>query len=470
MIIFRSNLKSKVFGVFFSLIVLNLFTVKSQTWSPIGPGFMWPNNMYDFIEYNGELYASGTFIGSGSTYYEGVARWDGVNWQQVGGSSYTAVLTMAVYNGDLIVAGMFNYWHNAPLPKSIARWDGTSWHPMGIGLTYGGGWINDMAVYDGKLYVVGWFEEMDNNPNIKNIAVWDGTSWSSPCTTSGGLTSIQSAAVFNNELYIGGFLGHINGVTCYNIAKFDGTSWGPVGPGLNSVVKSLFADTINQRLYAVGNFFGTVGSSVQCPSNVAYWDGSDWNAFGTTVSPLYPEVIYVHKNEVYVGTQSRQYNMSGDTLNAIARWDGTDWQPLGKGLRSIDSLQQWVGSAHGLLTYNGQLAVAGSFNYAGDTYATLVASWDDTPIGLTELEPYEKDVSIYPNPFKDVTTIKLSSRLKQQLPFVFELHDEAGRLVLKKNVHVSEFEISGQAYSAGIYYFSLKKNKQKIAAGNMVIE
>lgn len=46
-------------------------------------------------------------------------------------------------------------------------------------------------------------------------------------------------AVYNNELYIGGYFDRVNGDTIYNIAKFDGTSWSDVGGGLNSVVFAL---------------------------------------------------------------------------------------------------------------------------------------------------------------------------------------------------------------------------------------
>src|SRR5262249_53885026 len=65
--------------------------------------------------YNDQLYIGGIFThivegGSKSVKYNGIARWDGINWYQVGNgikafSDSAAVKAMFVWNGNLYVGG-----------------------------------------------------------------------------------------------------------------------------------------------------------------------------------------------------------------------------------------------------------------------------------------------------------------------------------------------------------------------------
>ena len=451
-----------------ALLVVGIFcnttSSISQAWSPYGAGFIYPNVVFDLIDYNGQLHAGGAITGSGSNLFGGIAKWDGVNWTTLGGGANSAVYSIVEFNGDLIAGGDFTSMGNIPGTKKIARWDGTSWHAMGAGLTFGGQ-IHCMAVYDGKLYIGGNFQQVDNM-NIIDIAVWNGTSWSSPCTLSLGLTELRALEVFNNELYIGGYLGSVNGITCYNIAKFDGQSWGPVGDGLNSGIFSLYSDTSNNRLFAAGNFSATAWGGVLCPSNIACWDGNSWSAFGTTVAQLWPREIYMFKNEVYAGYLGFKINSSGDTLNAIARWDGVDWKPLGRGLRHDST----ASSCHAMLSFNGGLAVGGGFKQAGNISATLIAEWDYTPVGISEFEMENDNIHIYPNPFRNTATVELPDAFSDSMPLVFELHNMNGGKVLERKVQSRTFEISREALPAGVYTYRLLNRKIEIASGKVMIE
>ncbi|MCB0841459.1 MAG: T9SS type A sorting domain-containing protein, partial [Bacteroidetes bacterium] len=60
---------------------------------------------------------------------------------------------------------------------------------------------------------------------------------------------------------------------------------------------------------------------------------------------------------------------NGTTLNNIARWDGSAWQPLGTGVS---------GQVRSMVVYDGELFVGGMFSNAGGKSAKFIAKWDGT--------------------------------------------------------------------------------------------
>jgi hypothetical protein len=221
--------------------------------------------------------------------------------------------------------------------------------------------------------------------------------------------------VFNNELYIGGYFNSLNGIPISNIAKFDGTNWSSVGGGLNSDVFDLYPDTVNNRLYAVGNFTYANGGTIACPSNVAYWDGISWNSVGTNGLALYPRVVNVFKNELYAGFVFPKVKANGDTLHGIARYDGIDWQPLGKGCN---------GSVHAMVTYNNEFVVGGGFTQAGDTMANLIAAWEYVPTTIQEFSEEFNTINTFPNPSSGL--INIPNRF---IGYEMIIYDLTGRVV-----------------------------------------
>ncbi|MDQ3052001.1 MAG: T9SS type A sorting domain-containing protein [Bacteroidota bacterium] len=255
-------------------------------------------------------------------------------------------------------------------------------------------------------------------------------------------------AVYNNELYIGGYFDRVNGDTIYNIAKFDGTSWSDVGGGLNSVVFALLVDSANNRLYASGNFNYASGGNVYCPSNVAYWDGGNWIAVGSNSSTnLYPRELAICNGTLYAGFTHYVMNQFGDTLNAVAKWDGTDWQPLGKGLYN-DSL---VGSTQSLLAHNNELIVGGNYTSAGNIIANRIAIWNDTLSGLNY--PSEKEnIQIFPNPTTNTIIIDLEKHYEKELPLTLVILNVQGIIIKKYIINSLQTTIENNGIKSGIYF------------------
>lgn len=107
---------------------------------------------------------------------------------------------MVVYQNELYVGGNFSF-AGGQSSKFIAKWDGTNWSDVGGSMTgtgYNG--VRDMLVHDGKLFVVGDFDEMGGVAS-NLVAMWDGTTWHSlELPFSGGFATCIEA--FNDNLYV----------------------------------------------------------------------------------------------------------------------------------------------------------------------------------------------------------------------------------------------------------------------------
>ncbi len=139
------------------------------------------------------------------------------------------------------------------------------------------------------------------------------------------------------------------------------TMWDPDGPG-PMPDKPLFA----------GNF--TIAGDKPC-SNMAWWDGQEWQAFGTAEveNPYYVYSMIIRGGDLHIGGSFA--TLQGQTLNNVARWDGAAWQPLAEGVK---------GEVNALLEWNSQLIAGGIFTKAGTKEAHSVARWNGTewsPIG-----------------------------------------------------------------------------------------
>jgi len=162
----------------------------------------------------------------------------------------------------------------------IAKWNGTTWSALGSGANY----IVYALAYDSTnrvLYAGGNFG-IPSVTGTNYIAKWNGTIWSA--LGSGANNNVNALAYDskNNVLYAGGYFTSMSSVagTSY-IAKWNGTTWSALvsGANTNGIVRTLAYDSINNVLYAGGDF--TSMSSVAGTSYIAKWDGTTWSALGS---------------------------------------------------------------------------------------------------------------------------------------------------------------------------------------------
>lgn len=174
-------------------------------------------------------------------------------------------------------------------------------------------------------------------------------------------------------------------------------NWQALDTGQAHQVRTLFADTITNTLYA-GNY--TTGSGSNCFS---YWNGSTWDTLGFVEGNVYSINRFQGKiivaNGYILEWNSSNWNSLGalpnngvvglfnnndndlfavggfDTIGGVpasrvAKWNGTNWS-------AIDTTH-WIGGLiNCAIMYNGELYIAGNF---WDNAGTIsrIARWDGT--------------------------------------------------------------------------------------------
>lgn len=299
------------------------------------------------------LYAAG----ASNTEFDGIGRWNGSRWEMLdSGFDSGTVYALAVYEGDLIVAGSFSAADGIPVSK-IARWDGQEWSPLGTGIAGSSTTrVSALAVYNGELIAGGTFTEA-GGVTVNGIARWNGSSWAA--LGAGLTTQTYTMTVFDGKLIVGGGFTVVDGQTVNHIVSWDGTSWAPLGSGLDG--NPLTLGTFNDKLIAGGSFEAAGGAPA---SRIASWDGAQWAALGAGVNTQVGALAEHDGALIVAGLFSEA---GGATAHNIARWDGSTWTTLGEGTG---------GRVSAVAAFGGDLIAGGSFHDAGGLDAERLARWD----------------------------------------------------------------------------------------------
>ena len=425
---------------------------------------------------NGDIYIGGDFTGAGGQANK-IARWDGTNWQAVGGGLTNRVFAfLTLPNGDLLAGGDFLNAGGNPDADYLARWNGTQWLPMGITSSgYGiNGPVRCLALdRNGDLLVAGSFENAGSSSNLNTwrIARWDGTTWQAVGTglrgNSSGCSSSNYCGVYamtiasNGDIIVGGAFSDGGGnPQADNIARWDGSTWQAYGSGLNNSVRTL-ALTATGELVVGGEFTASNGSTPTALNSIARWNGTLWSALGPGAPQNLADVraLTIARNGDIIFGSSFANAGGAPNTRCIARWNGTSIQALGTGLDNTTGPQVLA-----LATLrNGDILVGGNFAFVGDRSLTTgrVARYRESLIPLATTSRRNSAVSsVYPNPAHE----QISVSYPPGLPCI-RLLDACGRLqrTVATVAGASEARVSLAGLPAGIYYVQLGTTRHKLA-------
>jgi hypothetical protein len=134
------------------------------------------------------LYAGGSFDSAGGVAAHGIARWNGSSWSALGSGmatttgtpSVTALASFDDGSGRQLFAGGYFLSAGGVPSNGLAKWDGTIWTDLGLGageLTPNGAWIQTMIVADlggptgpGLLVGGGFYGSFQHDAAV---ALWD---------------------------------------------------------------------------------------------------------------------------------------------------------------------------------------------------------------------------------------------------------------------------------------------------------
>jgi hypothetical protein len=178
---------------------------------------------------NGDLYAGGGFTTAGGTTVNGIAKWNGSSWTNLGADMDNPAHALSVApNGDLYAGGDFTT-AGGTVANFIAKWNGSTWTNLGSGM----------------------------NGSVQSLSV-------AP----------------NGDVYAGGSFTTAGGATVNRIAKWSGSSWTNLSTGVNDIVYGL-AQAPNGGVYAAGNFWMAGSLPV---NGVAQWGSPIISATGVEPS------------------------------------------------------------------------------------------------------------------------------------------------------------------------------------------
>lgn len=357
--------------------------------------------------FHDRIVAGGEFDKAGSIYASNIA-WStgpGGAWIGMGGGDQPGVngpvTAIVPFGNDLIAAGGFTFAGGRPVGH-IARWDGSAWYQMGSGLsgaegsTEGSVDVGAMAVYQGSLIVGGIFG-FAGESKANHLARWDGTSWS-PLNTVGlralgsgddSIMVVRSFAVYHDTLIVAGSIHEDDGSVSPQVVAWDGTSWRGMTTGLfaDSSASGASFGTINAMAVhgdtlIAGGAFG-VGNPANAGRNLGRWDEGlrRWVPISSLVrcnAPVTALLEYAG-DLIAAGSFTQDSTQAGVTLwPHVARLRGGRWIPVGDGTD---------GAVHSLAVQGTDLYLGGIFTKAGGAPSFHIGSWKGTELAYCPFPP-----------------------------------------------------------------------------------
>lgn len=332
-------------GLFANRIVR--FDSTNQQWMALGSGVgNAPNGpIVSILAFESEILVAGRFQSVGQVPVNGgIASWDGQQWGVLDGNPPCGSIRDMVASAEIVFAttSCFSTGGSEPVNwTGTARWDGLNWDSVG------GGFDNQaqaVAADDvtGNIFYGGSFTATREEPEVQvnRTARWDGFEWSSVgegaengvSNATSSFASVRSLAAKNGQVMTEGFFDRAGTIEVEGFAVWDGSAWGVPGDGLNNVDSSPFIGSLESQgnsVFAAGLF---TRSGSQQLRNIAEWNGTSWvplqGAVGEGVGFI-PRALHATPVRLFVGGDFVE--AGGRPAQRIARWDGEDWRSLGAG-------------------------------------------------------------------------------------------------------------------------------------------
>lgn len=320
--------------------------------------------IYDIQHFDG-TYAVGNFtsIGSPAVTTARVARWNGLQWLDVGNSLNAAVYTIAESPaGVKYVGGAFTADGAANTVRKVASLDTSTdtWTPLDnteLNNVNASGVRKIAFDRDGGLLIAGtWTGGTVGAGELgyySNAGVWTGLA--ANAWTNGIIYDIAYDPTGTTPYVCGAFttIGtptDLAATTVNYVARYFNGAWEALGTGLNGTAYRLKFDA-QGRLIVVGAFTTAGGNTCR---RIARWDGNQWtevcNGFNATADVL--EVtnlggIYVGGSFTADGDDENQLP-SGLAFNGGGRWQPVDLSLGATGYATSISVQPtgnlWIGT------------------------------------------------------------------------------------------------------------------------------
>lgn len=258
------------------------------------------------IEYNGKLLVGGYFSSMGYINNTGLSLWDGTKWDSLPKRAFRFDKQVTVNGflkkgGLLYIVGQFDTIAGQPA-NGLATWDGINFNPIPLPIsiaTASDFYISSIVEFQNEIYICGGLFNIGTTGGARDVYKFNGTTWVSTTGTGfyGSFDGIGKLIVYNNELYGGGHMSTSTGNPGNNIIKWNGTGWQDVGfgntPSFIGIEQML---VYHNQLWVIGWFTKVANMPA---SNIAIYDGNNWCSLADTFqnkalsAAIYRDTIYV---------------------------------------------------------------------------------------------------------------------------------------------------------------------------------
>ncbi len=334
------------------------------TWSA-PPGGAADGPAFELFVDDGTLYVGGAFATIGGIDAASIAAYDGTTWTARSFDGALAIYALAKQGVDLYAGGAFGEFSEA---SGVARWDGSNWQIVGGGLGQyqTRGVVTDLVSHDGVLDATGCFNSaggLDGAPGAmasRSFARWNGTEWQSlDDGTRGALspwfatlacgdegpTAVwdvphQRLAYDGERLVAGGSFAGAGGVASQSLVARDTDDWiaqGTANQGIAGSIDFIAAGGSGCEVYGVGTFTHVGG--VEAAGRVVHFDGTSWTPLADDLpsDAWCPAIDVSSSGQVAVGCMV--FPPAGDAEGVVLVREGDAMVPLSTtGLGPVQSL------------------------------------------------------------------------------------------------------------------------------------
>ncbi len=385
---------------------------------------------------SGNIYACGGFSLINGVRYWGIAKWNGIQWDSVGGGfrvpgqtsgTCPGAIAMGFYKNHIYVGGCMNYAGGKPI-KYLAKWDGSQWDSLPQSPN---SCITQMTVINSKLYCI----------SNSAIIIWDGSTWS-PIPLSPLIYDITTITEYKGELYVGG-TSIITGEG--ELMKLNGATWSIVGQGIKGTFTRINAlKVFNNELYIGGYFFKGNGNA---GSYLMKWDSTNYQEVIGGINGQIVDFNEVPDGLITTGCFTSPYKqVLKISNNGICGYNNT-FDNCVRGSMYTNNKLYFYG---GFTTVNGDstMGYINNVNYKAqsDSCIALIN-------GIEEINNIT--IEIYPNPTTSILNINSEQNLQNS---TIQITNTLGQTLLQIpfNEKVDIYQLP-----AGMYYLSIEDGEKR---------
>ncbi|WP_417600736.1 T9SS type A sorting domain-containing protein [Owenweeksia hongkongensis] len=403
-------------------------TLKAQTWSTMSNGLDQNSYMRTITATDGSNLYVADFDNLGLGELK-VRMWDGSSWSNlpnvsgVSGSWYNEFADIAVYNGEVYVAML---WQDYML-----KFNGTSWSKLILPPRVSGSRCRSLEVHNGELIIGGRFHLSDGTANYDNVMKYDGVNFTAMPGLSNVVHDVTDIHVMNGEIYC----------QAGRVYKWNGSTWNAWGavPTPQGSIDRGHLMSYNNELYYSGYKDGTFH---KIDSNTATL---------VTTLPFKLQDMDVYNGELYLvgdstitGTGTWPYSIGG----GLVKYDGQNFTTLS----APSAIRTGV-------VYNGELCYFSSTTsmYNGIQYDRAFRM--SSVLSTGEFLEKQTSLSVYPNPAHGLFYIENSLNEKQEV----ELIDATGKVI--RNISLQpemKAEVGTESLAPGMYFINNGSNTHRV--------